>query len=80
MFKSGIVIQVDHKTQTGVIEAKNGTEFFFSASECEGGELPAIHSVVTFIKDQDFKSTNVASLVKVSETYLRLAGRYVKAA
>ena len=67
MFRSGIVVEIDYRNKTGIIEDKNKNEFFFSAVECENQDLPRLHSVVTFVKDPDFKSTNVASLIKVSE-------------
>lgn len=80
MVRSGIVVQVNRAEQTGIIEDKNGREFFFSIHECVDNELPGLNSVVTFVKDPDFKSTDVASLVKVSEIYCQLTGRRFRAA
>jgi hypothetical protein len=64
MVRSGIVKSVDRTYNCGVIEDKNGNEFFFNGSECLEGELPAQWSVVTFVKDPDYKSTKVAMLIQ----------------
>lgn len=74
MVYSGIVKQVCKATKTGVIEDKNGREFFFSIDECCENELPPLWSTVTFVKDPDYKSTNVAALVKRSPLFQKLAG------
>jgi hypothetical protein len=66
MVRSGIVIEVDRFTQTGIIEDHNKNQFFFSLADCLEGDLPALWSMVTFLKDKDYKHTNVAMLVKKS--------------
>jgi hypothetical protein len=75
MVRSGIVVRVDVKDQTGIIEDKNGREFFFCVQECFEGKLPEMHAVVTFVKDPDFKTTDVASLVKPSEGWQKIKSR-----
>jgi hypothetical protein len=64
--KSGTVIHLDYASNMGVIETKGGVEFFFRVTECVEGELPPLYSLVTFIKDPDYKATNVAMLIKRS--------------
>lgn len=64
MVRQGLVISIDEKTLTGIIQDKKNRHFFFSVNECHGLRMPALFSKVTFIKDTDFKSTDVASLVK----------------
>jgi hypothetical protein len=62
MIRSGIV-----KVSAGicgVIQDGQGKEFYFSITECVEGKLPEIGDLVTFTKDPDFKSTDVAQLVK----------------
>ena len=66
MVLSGIVKEVNKATKSGVIQTKLGKEYFFNISECVENELPVQWSNVTFIKDPDFKTTNVAMLVKRS--------------
>jgi len=74
MVRSGIVKSLDRAQKCGVIEDAKGREFFFTAFECDGQELPKLHTVVTFVKDPDYKSTDVAMLIKRSEVYERLTG------
>lgn len=69
MVKSGIVTSVCRATYTGTIEDSKGREFFFSIDECVELELPKLYSTVTFIKDPDYKSTDVAALIKTSQVF-----------
>jgi hypothetical protein len=64
MVRSGIVKHIDRANNTGIIEDKRGREFFFSIAECCENELPQLYTVVTFVKDPDYKSTDVAALIK----------------
>jgi hypothetical protein len=64
MVRKGSVIRLSHQDNSGVILDDKGREFYFHANECEGDILPPLDAKVTFVKDTDFKSTNVASLVK----------------
>jgi hypothetical protein len=74
MVKSGLVVSLNHADQTGIIEcSKTKQEFFFSVNECFEGRLPRIWEHVTFIKDADFKTTDVAALIKSSSVKLRAA-------
>lgn len=74
MVLSGMVIHLDLVNKTGIIEGKNRREFFFSIHECVENELPRLYSTVTFIKDPDYKSTNVAALIKTSKVFGSIAG------
>lgn len=73
MVKSGIVKALNRAENTGVIEGKDGREYFFSINECCDLELPRLWATVTFVKDPDYKSTNVAALVKQSHIGRRAA-------
>lgn len=74
MVRSGIVIRLDYVTSSGVIEeTRTKKEFFFNIHECVELRLPRLHTTVTFIKDPDFKSTDVAALVKPDEVFKRIA-------
>lgn len=64
MVRSGIVKSVCKATKTGIIEDKNKREFYFSIDECVENELPTQFSTVTFVKDSDYKTTDVACLIK----------------
>lgn len=66
MVRSGIVTQLNRHEGSGTIEDANGREFFFHESECCEEEIFSVGTQVTFVKDTDFKSTNVAALVKRS--------------
>ncbi len=74
MVRSGIVTSVCRASNTGTIEDKNGREFFFTIYECCENELPAIYSLVTFVKDPDYKATDVAALIKRSNLFNSKAG------
>lgn len=65
MVRFGKIMSIDAKTRTGVIRDDSGRDFYFSAVECEGENIPPKFSSVSFIKDPDFKSANVACLVKL---------------
>ncbi len=71
MILNGKVMKLDHATGTGVIRDLRGKEFFFRADDCKDAQLPPLHSFVTFMRDEDFKSTNVATLV----SFLRAVSR-----
>lgn len=67
MIRSGTVTHVDHFTKSGVIKDNNsGREFYFGIYECCDNELPKMYSTVTFVKDPDYKATDVASLIKTT--------------
>lgn len=68
MIRSGKLMSIDRLTNSGVIR-ENGSrkEYLVTASECKDQTLPPLYSTVTFIKDEDFKSTNVAMLVQVDQ-------------
>jgi hypothetical protein len=72
--KLGTVISLNKAEQTGIIVDKNNREYFFSVHECCENELPPMWSEVTFVKDADFKSTNVAMLIKRSFVMKKIAG------
>jgi hypothetical protein len=62
MIRSGVV---KIATETcGTIQDGQGREFYFGVQDCVEGKVPKLHSFVTFVKDPDFKSTDVALLVK----------------
>ena len=66
MIRAGTVIRIDYQTKSGVIrDLDNRKEFFFSAVECENEDLPPLFSTVTYIKDTDYVSTDVACLIKL---------------
>ena len=67
MVRFGKVMSIDKTTNTGIIRDQRGRDFFFYGYECENDQLPPLYSVVSFIKDEDFKSTNVACLIKIKQ-------------
>lgn len=69
MVRSGTVIRVDAFSNSGMIRDEKGREFYFHLQECCENKLPRLYSVVTFIKDQDFKSTDVAALIQPSHVF-----------
>jgi hypothetical protein len=73
MVKSGMVISVDASQQCGVIQDDKKRQFFFSINECCDNRLPSVYTTVTFVKDPDFKSTNVAMLIKESKVFKSIA-------
>jgi hypothetical protein len=66
MVKSGIVVSVNIADRCGVIEDKQKREYYFHVDSCVENELPPLWSTVTFKKDPDYKSTDVATLIKRS--------------
>lgn len=61
--RKGIVTQVIEVGLCGVIRDGMGREFYFAAKDCAGG-LPEVGAQVSFIKDPDFKATDVAYLIE----------------
>jgi hypothetical protein len=68
MVRTGMVVEYDRKTGTGIIQDLSGVNFFFNLYanvECkEQVHIPSIYTMVTFVRDRDFKSTFVAMLIK----------------
>ncbi len=58
MERMGTVIAFDKRTNTGIIR-DNKREFFFYADRS-----PGLFQLVSFQKDKDYKSTDVATNVK----------------
>lgn len=73
MIKSGMIIQINKWDGTGIIETKHGQQFFFSSEECVGSEMPKLFTQVTFLKDPDFRQTDVAMLIQHSQIFKRTA-------
>jgi hypothetical protein len=73
MVRSGLVIMLNRADNTGIIQDARKREFFFSIHECVENELPKLYSTVTFVKDADYKSTDVAALIKQSEVFKAIA-------
>lgn len=67
MIRTGKVMSIDKKSNSGIIRDIRGKDYFFSGVECYGEQLPPLYSTVTFVKDDDFKQTNVAMLIKLDQ-------------
>ncbi len=67
MILYGRVTDIDTRTGSGIITCQQGRDFLFLRSDCHDETLPPIYSTVTFLKDRDYKTTNVAHLVKVDQ-------------
>lgn len=76
MIHLGTVTTINRADNSGAITDKRGREFFFSIQDCCENELPTLHSKVTFVKDKDYLSTNVATLIKISASWMAMAGSY----
>jgi len=73
MIKTGVVSQVDYRSNSGVlIERKTRQEYFFFIEECSELELPREGDTVTFVKSKEFVTSNVAEHIMPSGAYKKL--------
>ena len=74
MLKRGMVISIDHKSNTGIIREGGKRDYFFTVEDCQNLKIPELYSSVSFYKDDDYKFTNVAILIQTeSENVKRFA-------
>ena len=64
MKRSGTVLKIFSDKQSGTILDSNQTEFVFTIFNFSGRVMPTVGANVTFIKDVDYKTINVAIEVK----------------
>lgn len=67
MIRTGKVMSIEADRKSGIIRDVRGKDYFFSIDEVDNQQMPPLYSQVTFIKDEDFKSTLVACLVKLDQ-------------
>lgn len=61
--KRGIVQKISEDNVSGILIDERGREYFFFTSEVKDGVYLNPGELVTFIRDADFKSTNIAIFI-----------------
>lgn len=65
MIRMGKVMAIEPDRKSCVIRDERGRDFFCPVEEMHSKQIPPLFSTVTFIRDEDYKSTLVACLVKL---------------
>lgn len=63
MVRVGKVISINKAERSGLITDFRGREFIFLVKDCKDEAIPKLNTRVTFIKDDDFKTIDVAVVV-----------------
>ncbi len=63
MIREGTVVSIDTENNSGLIEDRKGKEYIFTGYECKDDQLPSVGDEVSFVKDQDFVTINVATMI-----------------
>ncbi len=63
MSYQGRVVSINSRECSGLIRDIKGNEFIFTQWECKDDKMPLPGDQVTFIKDEDWRTINVALMV-----------------